>query len=136
MPFRGLTLIATFAAAVSVWASPPVELQQPQLSGITAALGVADGRPVGSAATLTPDAGEIFVWAQLTGAVPGTVIRSAWFYLGGAAPLAIGDAAVTVKAGATSVNFSFALAEGRKWPVGAYRVELSAGGLDTGGPSQ
>jgi hypothetical protein len=125
MTRRGLTSIAIVVAAASVWASAS---QQPRVSEITVAHNVARGQPVDPATVLTPDAGEIFVWARLTGAIPGTVIRSAWFYLGGTAPLAIADADVTVTPGATTVNFSFALPAGRKWPEGGYRVELSAGG--------
>lgn len=122
---RPWTLIGIVVAVAGVQAASP---QQIRLVEITVAHSVAWGSPVDPATLFRPDAGEIFVWAKLEDAAAGTVIRSEWFYLGGATPRSIGAGTSTTRADQSSIYFSYELPAGRPWPAGDYRVELSAGG--------
>jgi hypothetical protein len=118
-------LIGVVVAIVGVQAASS---EQIRLVEVTVARSVASGSPVEPATVFTTDAGEIYVWARLEGAAPGTAIRSEWFYLGGATPRSIGAGTSTTRADHFSIYFSYELPAGRPWPAGDYRVELSAGG--------
>lgn len=126
-----MRVLAVIGAVVMVSATASAARQM-KVSDITMARAVVEGQPVGPSSILPTNAGEIFVWARLEGAVPGTAIQARWFFLGGSVPQSIGDAVVNVPPGAASLSFSMELPSGRAWPEGPYRVELRAGGLVIG----
>jgi hypothetical protein len=136
VPGRGVSTPIPMPAALAdearayLAASGPQTAQAPpeiRLSDATPARGVKDGRPVGPGATFTPDVNPIYVWFRLEGVTAATKLRQVWHYLGAGADRTIGEGDFTAPAGAKWADVKFTLAEGKRWPLGEYRVEIFSG---------
>lgn len=121
MRITGLALTGLLTVSAAVAAPRP---QTPRLFDITVARQVVDGRPMDAATVLPPDTGEIVVWFRHEGLAPGARVSAVWRFLGGAAPLLIGESSVTIAGGANWADFSLEPAPGKPWFEGPYRVEF------------
>ena len=99
----------------------------PAITAVAPARGVKDGKPVEPGATFTPEVNPIYVWFRLEGVTAATKLRQVWHYLGAGADRTIGEGDFTAPAGAKWADVKFTLAEGKRWPLGEYRVEIFAG---------
>jgi hypothetical protein len=119
-------VIATLLAA-ALWFTATVGARSPaalRLFDLTTAHGIADERPLQPAQVFAPDDEVIYLWYAAEGCAIGTTIRSTWLYLDTDPPSRLGEAAVTVDRDGDWGQFNFALAPGRHWAPGRYRVEL------------
>lgn len=98
-----------------------------RLFNVTTAHGVFDGAPVEPADVFTPEETPIYVWFQCEGCTIGTVISSSWFYLEQDPPLRFAHGSVTVGTLEDFGEFHCELAPGKRWSIGAYRIELRIG---------
>ncbi|MDP1571196.1 MAG: hypothetical protein Q8L86_14475 [Vicinamibacterales bacterium] len=121
-----LALAGLAGAGTAVGAAPQAE--SARLFDVTAARGIAEGRPVGAADVFPPDAGPIVIWFRFAGLPPGARLQATWHYLEMEAPYEIGAAEAVARPGADWADFSLELAPGRPWPEGGYRVDLSVNG--------
>ena len=96
----------------------------PRLFDLTTAHGIVDERPFRPARVFAPDDEVIYLWYAAEGCAIGTTIRSTWLYLDTDPPTRLSDATVTVDRDGNWGQFNFALAPGRHWAPGQYRIEL------------
>ena len=101
----------------------------PSLFDVVTAHGVIEGVPVEPTDVFTPDDTPIYVSFQCDGCAIGMVITSSWWYLEREPPLRFGTGAETVETLEDFGEFHFDLAPGRRWSLGAYRVELRVDGV-------
>ncbi len=114
-------------AAAQPAAQPP-PARGPRLFDVTAARGVAQGRPVGPGGTFTSDTNPIYVWFRHEGLPAGTRVTCVWYYLETTPVMRIADADLTLDPPTDWGQFNMELPAGRPWPVGNYRVELLLAG--------
>ncbi len=95
-----------------------------RLFDLTTAHGIVDDRPFLPAKVFVPDDPVIYLWYAADGCAIGTTIRSTWWYVDTDPPSRLSEAAVTVDREGDWGQFNFALAPGRRWAVGRYRIEL------------
>ena len=95
-----------------------------RLFDVVTAHGAIDGVPVEPTDVFTPEDTPIFVSFRCDGCAIGMVITSSWWYLEREPPLRFGTGTETVETLEDFGEFHFDLAPGRRWSVGAYRVEL------------
>jgi hypothetical protein len=96
----------------------------PRLFDLTTAHGIVDERPFRPARVFAPDDEVIYLWYAAEGCAIGTTIRSTWLYLDTDPPSQLSDATVAVDRDGDWGQFNFALAPGRRWAPGRYRIEL------------
>lgn len=113
-------------------AAASVPLPAGYLSDVVTALDVRHGQAIGITDQFTPEANPIFVWFRVAGVAMGTSLASRWWYLGDRGPVVVGTGDTLVKPGSDHGAFSLEHAPGTRWPAGAYRVEILAGGAVIG----
>lgn len=109
-------------------AQPILAQAGPRIYDVTVAKGVEAGRPVAPGAAFTPDTNPIYVWFRHEGLAAGARVTAVWYYLEPASPLRIADASMIIQPPTDWGQFNFELAAGKRWPLGAYRVELLVDG--------
>jgi hypothetical protein len=100
-----------------------------RLFDLTTAHGIVDDRPFRPAQVFAPRDNPIYVWFRAEGCTLGTTITSVWYYLETDPPLRFTEGEVVVNRLGDWGQFNFELAAGRRWPLGAYRIELRVGGV-------
>ena len=101
-----------------------------RLFDLTTAHGIVDDRPFRPTPVFAPGDNPIYVWFRGEGCTTGTTITSAWDYLETDPPLRFTEGEVVlVNRPGDWGQFNFELAAGRRWPLGAYRIELRVGGV-------
>lgn len=88
---------------------------------------VESGKPVNPSKVFSPTDSPIFFYFKYSGIAPGSEVRTVWRYLGGEDPDKVEASGVT-KEGDNTARFNIELSEGRKWPVGEYRIDLYING--------
>lgn len=122
-------------AAPPAPAPPPGATLAGSIFDIQTARDVAFGQPVGVADTFPTDNNPIFVWFRHKGIAAGSHIVAVWYYLETAQPLEIGRGDIAVQPPSDWGQFSYSLADGKKWPQGRYRVDLLVEGRLAGNAS-
>lgn len=122
MTTRALVL-AGLALLVPQTGQPP-----PRIFDVTAAHGVADGKPVRPGDLFSADDEVIYVWFRYEGCPSGGTITSDWYYLGSEPPIHLMEGRAVVGASSDSGHFKLDLGPGARWPAGGYRVDLRADG--------
>ena len=99
-----------------------------RLFDLTTAHGIVDDRPFRPTQVFAPGDNPIYVWFRGEGCITGTTITSVWYYLETDPPLRFteGEVVIANRPGDWG-QFNFELAAGRRWPLGAYRIELRIG---------
>lgn len=98
-----------------------------RLFDVTTAHDIVDNKPHWPASLFTPDDSPIYVWFRAEGCAIGTTITSVWWYIANDPPVRISEGAVIVEVVDDWGQFNFALARGKRWAVGEYRVDLRVG---------
>lgn len=98
-----------------------------RITNIVTARAVRGGVAVDITDRFTPDVNPIHVWFRVSGFGFGTTLLSKWTYLGGAQPLVIGTADVVLEPANDWATFNYELAPGKRWPAGAYLIEILLG---------
>jgi len=98
-----------------------------RLFDLTTARGIAGGKACQPTRVFAPDDEVIYLWYAADGCTIGTTIRSTWLYLETDPPFRIAEGDVTVTRSDNWGQFNFKLAEGRRWAIGRYRIELRVG---------
>jgi hypothetical protein len=126
MPSHRCALIAPLVAAILlIQCGSRLEARRSQrVFDVTTAHGVFDGTPWLPAEVFRPDEMPIYVWFRCDGCAVGTVIGSSWFYLDSDPPVRFAHGSVTVETAEDFGEFHCELAPGKRWPIGAYRIEL------------
>jgi hypothetical protein len=104
----------------------------PRIFDVMTARNVAWGQPVGPSGVFSPDVNPIYVWFRHQGLAAGTTITAVWYFTSTATPTKIGEGSVTVTPSSDWGQFNFELAQGKRWPVGDYRVEMLVSGAPVG----
>ncbi|MDD5177314.1 MAG: hypothetical protein PHQ05_12925 [Sterolibacterium sp.] len=99
----------------------------PVVKELLFASGVRDGRPVGVANALSPDANSIYIWIRLDAAQYQGKLKSSWYFLRPQGPYPIGEGEISLNPRNDWAEFNYALAPGKRWPVGEYKVVVSSG---------
>lgn len=98
-----------------------------RLFDLTTSRGVAGDKASQPTRVFAPDDDVIYLWYAADGCAVGTTIRSTWLYLETDPPFRIAEGDVTVTRSDTWGQFNFKLAEGRRWAIGRYRIQLRVG---------
>ena len=100
----------------------------PRLFDLTTAHGIVDERPFLPTRVFARADRVVYLWYAAEGCAIGSTIRSTWWYLDTDPPSRLAEAAVTVDRDGDWGQFNYALAPGRQWALGRYRIELSIDG--------
>ena len=115
---------------VALWipsrAAQPPRSPAIRLFDLTTAHGIVDEKPFQPARVFAPD-DIIYLWYAAEDCAIGTTIESIWSYLETDPPFRLGEGTVTVDRVGDWGQFNFKLAEGKRWPIGRYRIELRVG---------
>lgn len=98
-----------------------------RLFDLTTAHGIIGDKPFQPTRVFASDDDVVYLWYAAEGCGVGTTITSTWWYLETEPPFRLAEGAVTVTDDGNWGQFNFRLAEGRRWPIGRYRVELRIG---------
>ena len=100
-----------------------------RLFDLTTAHGIDGDKPFLPTRVFASDDDVVYLWYAAEGCAVGTTITSTWWYMETDPPFRLAVGEVTVAHEGNWGQFNFRLAEGRRWPIGRYRIELSVGGI-------
>jgi hypothetical protein len=98
-----------------------------RLFDLTTAHGIAGDKASQPTRVFAPDDDVIYLWYAADGCGVGTTIRATWLYLETDPPFRIAAGDATVTRDDNWGQFNFKLAEGRRWAIGRYRIQLRVG---------
>ena len=123
-----LSCIISIGLTLSANAHKVVNQDALRIFDVTTAHGIVDNRADRPSKIFAPDDNPIYVWFRAEGCTIGTTITSVWYYVDADPPIHISEGSVTVEVLDDWGQFNFELPRGKRWPIGAYRVELRVGG--------
>jgi len=124
-----ILFMCTIVTVLALSAGAAAAVNQPtlRLFDVTVAHGIVDNEPDRPASLFTPDDSPIYVWYRAEGCGIGTAITSVWWYITADSPIRISEGTVIVEVVDDWGQFNFALAPGKRWAIGDYRVDLRVG---------
>jgi len=67
------------------------------------------------------------MWMRLDSITSQMKLKSIWYFIQEKGPYTIGEGEVTVKPNSSWADFNYTLAQGKRWPVGEYKVVVLSG---------
>ena len=122
---RIVSAVIVGALALAGIEAPAIE-PSVRLFDLITARGIAGEQASEPTRVFAPD-DVIYLWYGADGCVVGTTIRSTWLYLETDPPFQIAEGEVTVTHSGSWGQFNFKLADGGRWAIGRYRIQLRVG---------